>query len=535
MSPQHPTPRTATASLAYWLLLLCGLAALTVARLDELDSMLSLWLGAVIGTAFGQILAWRRMRLWLVGVIVLNSMWLGALLMMPFWALFKGLADPWMSLQVSVFAFAPAALCGYLALTERGGLAAFWFPAVLWTLAILDRPGGTSLADHGSWLLLSALAVLFLAFLHARETRRLALWRRHATVRISPPRGFAVLREAPLRVIAQAAWLAGLGAATLLLTAWIAPHLWHKDKLPGSAANAPSVASSTSGGADGAQAQAESCCPEPAVASARRERVREYFPLLRTHEQDVAPVPSHCVLCVDGVPPGTTTAVTYPPGTATGTGDQVARGDSPTPPGEPSARYHDSTPSSPTARPAAPTATPTAPPAAPWRSPPPRIVRAPSAATAGPPPSVVAVAVAVATTEDHPFEWPLTLSLVGLALHLALRPLRRLITLRHLGRPLWPETVDQRVSNLWELMLVGLRDAGFHTVPGEPPQELARRVGLEGMKTCADVLERARHGVRVDAADLAAMSAAARIVYSAARRRAGWAARAAAWLRWPLV
>ena len=40
-----------------------------------------------------------------------------------------------------------------------------------------------------------------------------------------------------------------------------------------------------------------------------------------------------------------------------------------------------------------------------------------------------------------------------------LRCYRRLLALRHLRRPFWPETVDQRVSNLWQLMLVGLRDA----------------------------------------------------------------------------
>ena len=95
--------------------------------------------------------------------------------------------------------------------------------------------------------------------------------------------------------------------------------------------------------------------------------------------------------------------------------------------------------------------------------------------------------------------------------------------------------MDQRVSNLWQLVLVGLRDAGWHTAPGEQPQELARRIGLEGMATCATVLERARHGVRVDREDLVAMSTAAREVYEAARRHAGGAARAAAWVRWPLV
>jgi hypothetical protein len=129
----------------------------------------------------------------------------------------------------------------------------------------------------------------------------------------------------------------------------------------------------------------------------------------------------------------------------------------------------------------------------------------------------------------------LTFAVIGLALQTLMRPLRRLLTVRHLGLGLWPEAVDQRVSNLWQLALVGLRDAGWHAVPGEQPRDLARRVGLEGMETCAAVLERVRHGVRVDAEDLAAMTRAAHGVYQAARGRAGWAARASSWLRWPLA
>lgn len=131
--------------------------------------------------------------------------------------------------------------------------------------------------------------------------------------------------------------------------------------------------------------------------------------------------------------------------------------------------------------------------------------------------------------------WLLTLALTAVAVRMALRPLRRWLVIRHLARPLWTETVDQRVSNLWQLVLVGLRDAGFRPAPGEQPQELARRIGIEGMKTCAGVLERARHGVRVDREDLEAMSEAAQRVYAAARTRAGGAARVAGWVRWPLV
>jgi hypothetical protein len=122
----------------------------------------------------------------------------------------------------------------------------------------------------------------------------------------------------------------------------------------------------------------------------------------------------------------------------------------------------------------------------------------------------------------------------GIALHLALRAVRRQLTLRHLARPFWRETLDQRVSNHWQRMLIGLRDAGIHPKGDEQPQALAKRVGIEGMSTCATILERVRHGVRVDADDLAAMDAAAATVYHAAREKAGAGARAAALVRSPL-
>jgi hypothetical protein len=115
------------------------------------------------------------------------------------------------------------------------------------------------------------------------------------------------------------------------------------------------------------------------------------------------------------------------------------------------------------------------------------------------------------------------------------RPLRRLVTLRHLRRPFWPETVDQRVSNSWQLALVGLRDAGWRGSPDEGAREFARRVGIDAADRCATILERARHGIALDHDDLASMNVEADLVYRAARTRIGAVARVATWLRWPLV
>jgi len=120
-------------------------------------------------------------------------------------------------------------------------------------------------------------------------------------------------------------------------------------------------------------------------------------------------------------------------------------------------------------------------------------------------------------------------------LALGMRPVRRLITLRHLRRPFWNETVDQRISNWWHLVLVGLRDAGWRTTTGEAPRELARRLDLDGVERAAAILERARHGVGIDAADLAEMADVSEQAYRASRERTTRFARLLGWFRRPLV
>jgi hypothetical protein len=135
----------------------------------------------------------------------------------------------------------------------------------------------------------------------------------------------------------------------------------------------------------------------------------------------------------------------------------------------------------------------------------------------------------------QPSPWLVAFLVAGLLLPVLLRPLRRLVTLRHLQAPLWKEPLDQRVSNLWQLVLVGLRDAGWHAGEAESPGALARRVDLPGAETCAVVLERVRHGVRLEPGDFDAMHEAALSTYRAARGGLGPVARMLSWVRWPLV
>jgi hypothetical protein len=526
VKPTHTKspPGSAALPLTYWLVLVCGLAVLTALRIDEPEKMAPLWVGSALGTVMGQLLARLRLRLWLFGFIVLNSMWIGALMLLPLWSLFETPAQPWASAETCALTFAPAALCGYLCLSERWTLAAFWFPAVLWMLAILDRAGGASLSGTTSWLLLSALGVLLLGFLRARESRRVALWQRHATTPLAGPSNRTVLREAPLGVASQLVWMAGLAGVTMLFTAWVAPHLFQNEKL---GIHKVSAASSGAGklALNGSSAlENETCCPENGVAEVEHRRIREYLPLLHGQDDQEATYntrSARCVACVDGVPVGST-------GTTASSAPVAPPPAAPVAPQGASAQGTAAAPAvPPPIKPANPDPTPAFVPPTP---------KAPPVAAARLRPARPSHAVAQGSSSDgSPLAWLLVMGVVGLMLEVVLRPLRRILTLRHLGRPFWPETVDQRVSNLWQLMLVGLRDAGFRTAPGEQPGDLARRVGIEGMETCATVLERARHGVRVDVADLDAMSRAARSVYRAARGKAGPAARAVSWLRWPMV
>ena len=521
---KKPVPGSAALPLTYWLMLVCGLSVLTAMRIDEPEKMAPVWVGSLLGTAMGLLMARLRLRLWLFGFIVLNAMWIGALMLLPLWSLIETPAQPWAAAETCVLAFAPAALCGYLCLSERWTLAAFWFPAMLWMLAILDRSGGASLSGPTVWLLLSALGVLLLGFLRARESRRVALWQEHATAPLAEPSNRAVLREAPLGVAAQLVWMAGIGGATMLFTAWIAPHLFQTETVGHHSVAVASAARVAPNGQN--LTDTYTCCPENGVADVERRRIREYLPLLHGQDEREATYvsPTACVSCVNGEPVAVATGPT-----STSTSTPVPN----VPPAHPTAAKGTGT-----AAPAvAPTVSPTKPGQVPKYVPPPA-PKAPPVAAAPGRPAYAARTVATATGSDmsgRPLVWLLLMGAIATVLQVALRPLRRLMTLRHLGRPFWPETVDQRVSNLWQLMLVGLRDAGFRPAPGEQPGDLARRVGLAGMETCATVLERARHGVRVDVADLEAMSAAAREVYKAAREQAGPAARAVAWVRWPLV
>jgi hypothetical protein len=556
------SPIASVSPLVYWLLVVGGLlAAHRVLEHTDASRAVALWVGAVSGTALGQVAAYKRLPLWLVATVLpmlaIAIVWSALVLDL---GLLRGHdCDPFQDLQLWLMAFFPAVLCGWASLSERGGLAAFWFPSSLWAVAILDSADAGTLGGARSAAHLGVLAVLFVAFLVARERRRVALWQSHAATRLSVMRPAAVLRQSPARSVAQAAWVAATTAATVALTTWVAPHLWQTEKAGTTTVAPVSSPGGAVGHADGVAgvAGAATCCREAPPVEVESHRLREYLPLLKAHEDRAYPTaPVACVPCRDGVPIDTAPTGVAPTGVPSladagscGVAAPAAQGSlgtapalvGPTPavPGSPHVSPgHAPPPAPPVAEPLAPAqvqAPPTPePPLLPSAAAPAPAHEQPPA-TPPPPDHVAAASAALQAPEARPVAWLLALVVSALLVQLALRPLRRAVTLHHLREPLWPEAVDQRVSNLWQLVLVGLRDAGWRALPGEPPQDLARRVALPGADTCARVLERTRHGARLDAGDVEAMKHAAGSVYRSARGRSGRLARLLSWLRWPLV
>lgn len=583
MSTRTSSNHTAAAALVYWLMVMCGLAGLSVLRMNTPREFVPLWIGSVAGIGLGQTLAWLRLRAWLIAVMSIVAIAASPVVFAVLYMVFGSLD---VGLDTCVLAFVPAAVCGYLSLSERAGLIAFWYPAMLWMVVILDRPSAAAFDSQNVLPLVAGLGGLFVVFLRSRETRRTAIWGAHSTLRLAEPLSRTVLRTSPLRGASQHLWTGAVGVGSLLLAAWVAPHLWQKEAAHPHAAIVPQpLAEDTSATVD---SNGDQCCTTDDVEEQRRERVREYFPIRSTTQAQAQHAARPlCTRCqsgkhardaasgAKGVRGGTasrgygkdgsstgnywsadTTAVPMAAGAYAPTGDAndsygatgygngygtVPGYVAPEPPApDPVPEVKPLPPVPPLPKVAKLAAVPskvdvvaTKPEAKVETEPP--FAASPAHATS-PKPTVVLLPQqpAAPPTGGTPWRSALALCMGGIALHLAMRALRRQLTLRHLARPFWRETLDQRVSNQWQRMLIGLRDAGIHPSTDEQPQALAKRVGIEGMATCATILERVRHGIRVGADDLAAMDAASTAVYRAARNKAGAAARAAALVRSPL-
>lgn len=565
---------TGAQPLLLWLAVICGLVGITMVRFDDLRSVVPIWFGAIVGLSLGQLFALLRLRVLTLLGLAISLIWIGPAVV--------GAADIVFQDQAStaVMALAPAIVCGYASFTARGAFVAFWYPTMLWMLVILDVPSGgafTKLFPLASALrssigLVCGLGALFVLYLRAAATRRVALWKAASHERLATPIAHTTLRASPIRSLSEGAFVFAMGLSALALAVWIAPELWHKQ-----IAHHPQP--------QHAWTTSSSALPcEPAVS----ERVDEYFELERA--QDIRRRP-RCEPNAQASSEPTRWTYSGMPGAGffapvgasrfwgddegSPTGDALSSGYEGSVYGGVSyggvsyggSAYNDSAyggattygdngsvPSSP---PVAPTLNPTpilgAPrvstsnlspeahlstPATTWTPPP---ITPPPSTTS--PTTHAAEVSGEASTPDPgapiPISSPPWRVIVGLFFLIPLtlvawRSLRRALTLRHFERPFWPETVPQQISNQWQRALIGLRDAGILPKPNEQPHAFAKRVGIDAMTECATILERVRHGVRVEEGDLETMSKASRDVYRTSRARAGLAGRLAGSVRWPL-
>ncbi|MCW5806429.1 MAG: hypothetical protein KIT31_28960 [Deltaproteobacteria bacterium] len=549
--------------LVYWLALFGGLALFTLTRPDDGRAVVPLWVGALAGTCIGHCLALRDLRTW-ISLLVIAGLFYWAALFTP--------RD--MEPTRLCMAFGPAALCAYWSLGERVALAAFWFPAVVWMLPILDRTRGASLVgaiDGSGAVLLGALAVLFVAYLRVRESRRVGLWRTVGTLPVAAAQPMTVLREPAAHQVARAGWSLLVSGIAFALTAFVAPQLFHVERTESRAVAWRAPPPDRSAGL--------ACCPLiPERLASELSRVKEYLDLGRGRDEIVLPRPDvDCVECFSGCDPaGPVGPFFYDAGGEYaggyyhgelfdelraggrhdgGRGDtvsaaKIAPSPAPSPAPELAPEVAADVAPDVAASVSVPAPAPDVAPAPlPYIQPPSTAVPMPNVAPepSRPPAPAAATAITAAAqparardnrVADAVLPW--IAFLLGAVLMcrlvaLVLRPVRRLITLRHLRRPFWDETVDQRVSNAWQLALIGLRDAGWRATSGESPRDFARRVDVDGVERCASILERARHGVGIDAQDLSDASSAAETAYRSARARTGTVARALGWLRWPLT
>lgn len=227
-------PLARAALWAYWTFTVGGLCALVFAVLayeryvGERDHrvLAYLFLGGLGGTALGNLLALRRVRV----VVVLAAA--GLLCLVPA-VLAKGGAGG--EIWALFYAFVFGTACGHLALQHRFELAASFLPVVGWGGAILvilnsERRASVWAEDKVSaWLpvpllLLALGSVAFVAFLAGNQAHRLAVWQALGTARRPSARVAVARRRRRGRGSLLAVVVIGLfafGASAVL-----SPYLW---------------------------------------------------------------------------------------------------------------------------------------------------------------------------------------------------------------------------------------------------------------------------------------------------------------------
>lgn len=168
---------------SYWALLLSGYAVLfAVAALywhggaTALATLGTLGLTSLVGTVAGNLVAMRRLKVWVIHVVVVLSI-VGACLMAPV----LGVATLW------VVAFLWSVSGGFHALQRKFSLWSLWVPLICWTGAILTLVERTGMGrwqsgeKHSIWNplafgLLVVMVLFFFVFFAGQENYHLRVW-----------------------------------------------------------------------------------------------------------------------------------------------------------------------------------------------------------------------------------------------------------------------------------------------------------------------------------------------------------------------
>ncbi len=299
----------ATVVGVYWLMLVAGIVLYSAIRIDTIGVLVPIWIGAIGGTVLGQAFALKRTRLWVPIVAAIGVvMFFGT-----------NLSDVLESVLLDVprhysnsrlwWSFLPAVVCGYWSLGDRSSLAAFWFPAMVWMLSILDHSTASAILDQSGIVLLCGLVAAFVLFLRTRESRRVELWRAIATTPLVATTPAVVLEEDPDHRLVRTGWTFVTIVLTFAATAWVAPRLWQGEAFDAHSQQPQIV--------DGLP-----CCPTPEEIQTTRSRVKEYFDIGRGHDAyDHDPHPGvNCRIC-----PGPTTEIAFDSNTPATTAWQRCR------------------------------------------------------------------------------------------------------------------------------------------------------------------------------------------------------------------
>jgi len=125
----------------------------------------------------------------------------------------------------------------------------------------------------------------------------------------------------------------------------------------------------------------------------------------------------------------------------------------------------------------------------------------------------------------------LILAILGLLIFW--RPVKRLLTVRHLRDPLWKTAATGRIEHGWRLVEIALADAGVRARPGEPAVSLLKRAGptleqvasghreIKGLQEAALIRDRVAYGLGVGPDDVALMDRVSRWAFDTVWERLG--------------